>query len=169
MPSDQFEQLISREDNIDGRGIYNKNIDIEHMNKAIDRMLKNRNERYKKIGITKTRGGFFEYEAQGEQKLHGVSQSVAYMFGCDTVEEFREYVGDSFIGMVHPEDRERVQYEINSQIFSSEWNMDYIEYRIVRKDGKIRYVYDYGHLEEKKDGDKSFFYVFLLDVTDRIQ
>lgn len=169
MPQDQFEQIIAKEENIDGRGIYNKNIDIENMNKAINRVLQKRNERYKKIGITKTRGGFFEYEAQGEGKLKGVSQSVAYMFGCDTVEEFREYVGNSFIGMVHPEDRKRVEYEINSQIFSSEWNMDYIEYRIVRKDGKVRYVYDYGHLEEMKDEGKAFFYVFLLDVTDRIQ
>ena len=169
MPSEQFEQLISQEDNVDGRGIYSKNIDIANFNKAIEKMLKNRNERYKKIGITKTRGGFFEYEALGEHKLRGVSQSVAYMFGCDTVEEFREYVGDSFIGMVHPDDRERVEVEINSQIFSSEWNMDYIEYRILRKDGKVRYVYDYGHLEEKKEEGQDFFYVFLLDVTDRIQ
>lgn len=169
MPSEQFEQILSKEENVDGRGIYNKSIDIENFNKAIDRMLQNRNERYKKIGITKTRGGFFEYEAFGEHKLRGVSQSVAYMFGCDTVEEFREYVGNSFIGMVHPDDRDRVEAEINSQIFSSEWNMDYIEYRILRKDGRVRYVYDYGHLEEKEEEGQNFFYVFLLDVTDRIQ
>uniref|UniRef100_UPI0040559C8A EAL domain-containing protein n=1 Tax=Acetatifactor sp. TaxID=1872090 RepID=UPI0040559C8A len=168
MPVEQFEQLIAQDENIDRRGIYNKNIDVEHFDKTITRMLENRNTRYEKIGITKTRGGFFKYEAVGAQKLLEVSQSVAYMFGCDTVEEFREYVGNSFIGMVHPEDRERVEYEINTQIFDSEWKMDYIEYRILRKDGEVRYIYDYGHLEEKKAGEKPCFYVFLLDVTDRI-
>lgn len=169
MPVEQVEQLIARDENVDRRGIYNKDIDIENLNKAIEKMLKNRNKRYEKIGITKTRGGFLEYEAANEQKLLGVSQSVAYMFGCDTVEEFREYVGNSFIGMVHPEDRERVQYEINSQISGSEWRMDYIEYRVLRKDGEVRYIYDYGHLEEKTDAGKSCFYVFLLDVTDKIK
>lgn len=168
MPIAELETLISKEDNVDRRGIYNKNIDMLNMNKAIEKMLQNRNERYKKIGITKTRGGFFEYDAAEAQKLYGVSQSVAYMFGCDTVEEFREYVDNSFINMVHPDDRERVEYEINSQIAGSEWKMDYIEYRILRKDGEVRYVYDYGHLEERKDEGHACFYVFLLDVTDRI-
>lgn len=168
MPYDKFEHLISKEENVDRRGIYNKDIDVKNLDKAIEKMLRERNKRYQQIGITKTRGGFFEYESTGSQKLHGVSQSVAYMFGCDTVEEFREYVGDSFLGMVHPDDRERVLYEINSQISGSELKMDYIEYRILRKDGSVRYVYDYGHLEEKRD-DVSCFYVFLLDVTERIK
>lgn len=169
MPLEQFRELVKNDEKVDGRGIYNKNIDIENMNKAIEKVLKSRNERYKKIGITKTRGGFFSYDANGSQRLYDVSKSVAYMFGCDTVEEFRDLVGNSFLGMVHPDDRVRVEYEINSQITSSKWNMDYIEYRIVRKDGSLRYVYDYGHLEEQRDGRDAQFYVFLLDVTDRIE
>lgn len=169
MPLAQFEELIADPENVDSRGIYNREEDIRYRNEAIERMIKNRNARYEKIGIAKTRGGFLEYESKGAQRLLNVSQSIAYMFGCDTVEEFRDYVGNSFLGMVHPKDRERIEYEIHHQISSSEWKMDYIEYRILRKDGKVRYVYDYGHLEEGMEEGSSRFYVFLLDVTDRIE
>ena len=47
--------------------------------------------------------------------------------------------------------------------------MDYIRYRIIRKDGSIRWLDDVGHLEtaEHVDGSK-IFYVFVSDITDSI-
>ena len=43
------------------------------------------------------------------------------------------------------------------------------EYRIVRKDGEIRYINDYGYLTKSDDIGEPFFYVFLLDVTDTMK
>lgn len=60
---------------MDRRGIYNKDIDIRDLDKAIDKMLRNRNKRYEKIEINKMRGGFLEYEADGRQNLFNVTQS----------------------------------------------------------------------------------------------
>ena len=37
---------------------------------------------------------------------------------------------------------------INKQIAASEENLDYVEYRIIRKDGSVRWVDDYGHYTE---------------------
>lgn len=113
--------------------------------------------------------GFFIYSAIGEEKILFVNPPVMRMYGCKSLEEFREYVGNSFRGMVHPEDINRVEYEIEEQIKHSDKNMDYIRYRIVRKDGEIRWVDDCGHLEETTldDGSK-MFYVFLRDITDEI-
>lgn len=34
---------------------------------------------------------------------------------------------------------------------------------------QVRYIYDYGHLEEKKEVGKNCFSVFLVDVTDKIK
>ena len=51
---------------------------------------------------------------------------VANMYGCDTVDEFRKYVGNTFMGMVHPEDRERIEKEIWSQVEGNKWRLDYI-------------------------------------------
>ena len=120
----------------------------------------------KQVDLSKTLGGFITYKAGGNQELLAVDKSVASIYRCDSVEEFREFVGNSFIGMVHPDDRERIEKEIWSQVGNTEWKMDYIKYRIIRKDGTIGYISDFGHLEEGSDGE--YFQVFLLDVTEQI-
>lgn len=62
-----------------------------------------------------------------------------------------------------------MEWEIREQINNSDRKMDYIQYRIVRKDGTVRWVDDCGHLEDaQSDKDGSVFYVFLTDVTDTI-
>lgn len=48
--------------------------------------------------------------------------------------------------MVHPDDFESLQNSIDSQIDHEEGDsMDHVEYRIIRKNGEIRWVDDYGH------------------------
>ena len=59
--------------------------------------------------------------------------------------------------------------EIDEQIQGTKWKMDYIEYRIITKDGEIRYISDYGHLEEDPDTGEPYFCVFILDVTDKMK
>ena len=91
------------------------------------------------------------------------------VFGCQSMCELMELVGHSFRGIVHPEDLERVEWEIENQIQSSDENMDYVQYRIIRKDGEIRWVDDWGHLESSKWGEEHrLFYVFIKDITDTI-
>ena len=91
------------------------------------------------------------------------------MFGCNSLEEFRTLVNDSFRGIVYPEDLNRVEWEIGEQVRHSDKNMDYIRYRIIRKDGEIRWIDDCGHLEDAETGgaDK-LFYVFVSDITDSL-
>lgn len=168
MPAEDFTALISVEDNIDRRGIFNKTVDPEYLNEVLQRVLAERLGRYDKMDIRKTRGGFISYKAEGKQELLTVSKSIVAMYDCETEEEFREYVGNSFVGMVHPDDRYRIDGEINEQIPHTEWKMDYIEYRIITKTGEVRYINDFGHLEEDPVTKEPFFYVLLLDVTDRL-
>lgn len=111
---------------------------------------------------------FFIYSAADDEKLIFVSRATVLLFGCETEEEFREYVHDSFKGMVHPEDYKRISAEIIDHIGESARNMDYIIYRITRKDGSVRWIDDIGHLEYGKTGKDDIFYVFLSDVTDTI-
>ena len=89
------------------------------------------------------------------------------MYGCESGDEFIRYVGNSFRGMVHPEDLERVEEEIASQIESGDDSHDHVLYRINRKDGSIRYFNDYGHFVHSESfGD--IYYVYLIDITDDI-
>lgn len=85
----------------------------------------------------------------GEEKLLYANPGAIRLFGCETIEEFREQVHNSFRGMVHPQDLARVEWEIHDQIKQSDRSMDYIKYRIVRKDGTVRWLDDCGHLEHQ--------------------
>ena len=112
---------------------------------------------------------FLIYSAVGDEHILYVNPAVIELFGCQSVEEFRELTGNSFRGMVHPEDLDRVEWEIQNQIESSDKDMDYVKYRIIRKDGEIRWVDDCGHLETSELGERQrLFYVFINDITDSI-
>ena len=113
--------------------------------------------------------GFFIYLAVGEVNLLYANPGAIRLFGCETIEEFREQVHNSFRGMVHPQDLARVEWEIHDQIKQSDRSMDYIKYRIVRKDGTVRWLDDCGHLEHQTiEAGGGLFYVFISDITDTI-
>ncbi len=108
-------------------------------------------------------GGFFSYHADGGLELNSFNSELIHMYDCESAEEFREYVGNSFCGIVHPDDFLRVQRSIDKQI-TEDNNIDYVEYRIKTKKGQIKYVKDYGRFVKTKNyGD--IFYVFLNDIT----
>ena len=90
-------------------------------------------------------GGFFIYHADDTEQLLYVNQALIRIFNCDTLEEFQELTGNSFRGIVHPDDLEAVEKSIQEQIAHSQYDLDYVEYRIIQKGGGIRWVEDYGH------------------------
>lgn len=108
-------------------------------------------------------GGFFVYNALGNQEIYFADQNVIELFGCKTIEEFRDYTGNSFRGMVHPEDLPKIESDIMAQTFNSEKKHDYVRYRIITKQGELRYIEDFGHLLHGAGG-KSIFYVYIVDV-----
>lgn len=112
-------------------------------------------------------GGFFIYRADETMELLYINQSTCDIYGCDTVDEFRELTGNSFRGMVHPEDYEKIRSSINEQISqpSNRRSMDYVVYRIIRKDGAVRWVDDYGHFATLP-GYGEVYYVFIEDITE---
>lgn len=91
-------------------------------------------------------GGFFIYNAQDNEEIIFADPNVIRLFGCESMEEFREYVGNSFRGMIHPEDVDAVENDIMAQTFKSGKRHDYVRYRIITKQGDIRYLEDFGHL-----------------------
>lgn len=108
-------------------------------------------------------GGFFIYEAEGDETILFAETNIVRMYGCETFEEFKEYVGGSFRGMVHPDDLHRIENQIQAQTVFSDKRHDYVRYRIITKQGDVRYIEDFGHLLHWKNG-KSFYYVFIVDV-----
>ncbi|MGX8706464.1 MAG: sensor histidine kinase, partial [bacterium] len=112
-------------------------------------------------------GGFFIYRANGKQELVYANRATLRIFGCEDEDEFRALTGGTFRGMVHPEDVNDVMTSIDRQIADDVvGQLDYVEYRIVRKDGEVRWVDDYGHFAQMP-GYGDVYYVFIIDVTDK--
>ena len=110
-------------------------------------------------------GGFFIYRASTSEEILFINDVMLDIFGCQTLEEFKELTGYTFPGMVHPDDLEAVEASINQQVTWSGKKLDYVEYRITRRDGSVRWVDDYGRLvHTEKNGD--LFYVFIRDITE---
>ncbi|MCM1244573.1 MAG: ATP-binding protein [Roseburia sp.] len=111
-------------------------------------------------------GGFFIYRADGDEEIIYANQALLRIFKCETRKDFEELTGNSFKGIVHPDDLEEVEKSILEQIANSKYDLDYVEYRIIRKDGSIRWAEDYGHFVRCGSiGD--IFYVFLGDATEK--
>lgn len=106
-------------------------------------------------------GAFFIYRNDANEKIICANEELLRMFECENEEEFKELTGNSFKGIVHPDDYERVVNCINSQIANSRNNnFDSVDYRIRTKNGKVYNVHDYGHLV-KNEYNEEVYYVFL--------
>lgn len=140
--------------------------------RSIDSLMQEEEERRRQHMAEMLAGmsdGFLIYRATEGEKILYANPPVLDIYGCDTMDEFRELVDNSFRGMVHPEDLDRVEWEIEDQIRHSERKMDYIRYRIIRKDGEIRWIDDCGHLvDSDSNAETRLFYVIIKDITDSI-
>ena len=112
-------------------------------------------------------GGFFIYQDDALQEIIYINRALLSIFGCDTLEEFKTLTGNTFRGLVHPDDFDFIQSSIDKQIEAdANGKLDYVEYRIIRKDGEIRWVDDYGH-HTTMPGYGKVYFVFITDVTEK--
>ncbi len=113
-------------------------------------------------------GGFFIYHADGAEELIYINHAMLRIFGCESLEEFKELTNYTFPGLVHPDDIDEIEQSIKKQIQNSNYDLDFVEYRIIQKDGSVRWVEDYGHfMHTETYGD--IFYVFIEDATERLK
>ena len=109
-------------------------------------------------------GGFFVYQADGEERLITFNQELLKLYNCQNEEEFLKLTGNSFKGMVHPEDLDIVECDISNQI-KQERDIDRVKYRIICKDGTEKRVLDYGRfVHTERYG--NVYYVFMNDITE---
>ena len=113
-------------------------------------------------------GGFFIYEADGDERILFANRQMPAIFGCADVPEFLDHVGGTFPGLVYHEDRMRVENSIWAQISNGETDdirhRDHVTYRIQSKDGHLHYIDEYGRLVRGTPFGNVFF-VFVADIT----
>jgi diguanylate cyclase (GGDEF)-like protein/PAS domain S-box-containing protein len=87
-------------------------------------------------------------------------------FGYEAAELAQRQV--SYTSLIHPNDLERVrQDEFN--ISDNRYTHPGIDYRIIRADGQVRWVYDYSIPVRDEGGIITHYAGYLLDITDRKQ
>lgn len=111
-------------------------------------------------------GGFFIYRSDGDEELLYANRALFRLFGCEDLDQFKALTGFTFKGIVHPDDYEQVEQSIWEQIRDSHFDLDYVEYRIIQRDGSIRWIEDYGHFVHS-EATGGLFYVFVADATDK--
>ena len=105
-------------------------------------------------------GGFFVYDVHGDDGICYADPNVLELFGCRNIEELRDLSDNSFIGMVYPDDRERLKNTVREYNVNIRMPHNYIRYRILTKQGTYRYVEDFGHRLHCGNG-RTYCYVFI--------
>lgn len=153
LPGDEFEQKVMSQKLSD---------QPERSTKKNDYMLSLTNHIEKMITqrmMPLIPGGFLIYEDTEEARIISSNEYIWKLFGCENETDFMTHVGSSFKGCVCSEDLERVEKSVAAQLRDQNNRMDYVEYNIVRKDGTKVPVVDYGHLEQMKN--VNLYYVFI--------
>ncbi len=113
-------------------------------------------------------GGFFICKADDSGELLYANKSVWQLMGCDSLADFIEFTDFNLRRMVHPEDQSTLFSPDRKRDKSSRQEADYLEYRIIRKDGQVRWVDEYSYFV-RSEVHKDLFYVFVSDTTESRQ
>lgn len=106
------------------------------------------------------------YDAEGEDILFANEELIA-LFECEDLDDFLHYTKHSFRGIVHPDDYERVNTSIWQQIYACtkrrDRENDAVNYRIVTKSGRVRWVIDRGRLVQSERYGRIFYVILIPD------
>jgi PAS domain S-box-containing protein len=111
--------------------------------------------------------------ASANAGLWSMSEDTGQVWATDEIRELfgfsphEELHFESFLGRIHPEDRERVHQTLQQAMQSGEEIV--IEYRVLRADGIVRWIASRGRQQQVKAGKPSGMMGVSLDVSDRKQ
>lgn len=93
--------------------------------------------------------------------------NLSRMFGLDPKQAAKGIPLEDFVTRIHPDDRERVQAEIDGAVQSGQSYES--EYRIVVADGQVRWVLARGRMKTEDLDGTDVFSGTLIDITDRVK
>lgn len=111
-------------------------------------------------------GGVLVYRADETEEILYANSWLIHTLGCRDMDDFMAVTGGTFKSFVHPCDAEKVEKDIERQISSGADVFDYVNYRIVTKDGTVKTMEEFGH-RLQVPGIGPVFYVFFLDSSAR--
>jgi len=106
----------------------------------------------------------FKWKNEQGWPIEYVSPNVKGQFGYSTENLIDREV--FFASLIHPDDLERVREEMKTYSLSEVPFFEQ-EYRIVKRDGEYRWVYDFTVVMKDVEGNPTNFHSYLSDITDR--
>ena len=91
-------------------------------------------------------GGFLACRAGPGGELICANRTLLDILQCASMEELRAFAGNSFPGMVHPEDLATVEEVFQRQLAQSHGQIGFAAYRVRRRDGSLRWVESHGRV-----------------------
>ena len=109
-------------------------------------------------------GAFFIYKAdKSDEQILYANNEMLRLVGCDDLDDFFDFSGKHFNGLVHPDDFKGVEKRIWEQISINDNKVnDYVRYRMATKSGEYKNVLDYGRLVHSENYGL-VFYVLIVD------
>jgi two-component system cell cycle sensor histidine kinase/response regulator CckA len=109
----------------------------------------------------------FKWQNRPGWPVEEVTSNVVDVLGY-TAREFLD--GEvAYSAIVHPDDLGRVASEVAAAASSREASFAHEPYRVTRRDGCVRWLYDYTHVLRGDDGVPTHFLGYVFDVTSRIE
>ncbi|GAB4117374.1 MAG: hypothetical protein Fur005_24510 [Roseiflexaceae bacterium] len=108
----------------------------------------------------------FRWVAAAGWPVDYVSENVRTLFG-HTADDFTSG-RVPFADVIHPEDLPRVGHEVSDYSAAGRKTFEQ-EYRIIHKNGDIRWIYDFTNVIRSETGNVTYYYGYVLDITKRKQ
>ena len=106
------------------------------------------------------------YKAEGAEEIIYANDECLNLFGCASLSDFMTLSGGSFRSLIYSDDVAWAEQSIeDQQADPANRHMDFLEYRIRRKDGSVRLVTDIGR-KIRHEYYGWIYYVILLDAAD---
>ena len=129
----------------------NANLFIKNNRKAIEAISEN------------MPGGFLQFRMDEDLSIIYANSKVREIFACPDTKDFMQMTGGTFSGMVYPDDWDRVK----NHLIETEQD-SYVEFRIRRKDGVLRWLVAYGKVSQSEQMGP-ICQIFLSDGTERFR
>lgn len=107
-------------------------------------------------------GGLKSIDMNENYSYRFISEEAAALFGY-SAKEMMEVSGGAAMEMVHPEDREYVRSHMEQCLLNGDTDYS-VRYRIICKDGTLKYILACGRLV-RDDSDNPYFQSLYIDIT----
>ncbi|MCC2606692.1 PAS domain S-box protein [Planctobacterium marinum] len=133
--------------------------DIRHRIE-MERALKENEAKFRSL-ISNIPGIAYRCLLEKDWPMVFISEAVENITGYNASEFTLPNPKRSFADLYHPDDRERIYAEVAEQSSFA------LEYRIIRKDGQIRWLFEHGNMVQVEDREEPWLDGFIMDITDR--